>query len=82
MVDRDIDRPDIAFRQGKFSILNSFCFVEILRYYYIISNNENNENDYQPEEFTDEFVEVNHSVNSVYPNVTLLMTSSERLKCR
>ena len=82
MVDRYINRPDIAFRQGKFSILNSFWFVEILRYYYIISNNENNENDCQPEEFTDEFVEVNHSVNSVYPNVTLLMTSSERLKCR
>ena len=41
-----------CFRLGKFSILNSLYLAEFLRYYYIVSNNENKENAYQREEPT------------------------------
>lgn len=47
MIDLHIYCPDSVFRQKKFSILNYFCFAEFLRYYYIVSNNENEENDYR-----------------------------------
>ena len=69
-------------RQGKFSTLSSFCFAEYLRYYYIVSNDENKENNYHPEEFTNELVEFKRCVNSMCPKVTPLTTSNERLKCR
>ena len=80
MVSCYIDRPDNVFRQGKFSILNSFCFAEFLRHYYIVSNNENKKNDYQPEQLTDKLVEFNHCMNSMSPKVMPSMNSSERLK--
>ena len=76
MVGRYIDRPDSVFRQGKFSILNSFCFAEFLRHYYIVSNNENKKNDYQPEQLTDKLVEFNHCMNSMSLKVMPLMNSS------
>ena len=69
MVDCYIDHPDSVFRQWNFSILNSFCFAEFLRYYYNVSNNENIENDNWPEEVTDELVKFTHCVNSLNPHV-------------
>ena len=71
MVDCYIDHPDSVFRQWNFSILNSFCFAEFLRYYYNVSNNENIENDNWPEEF----------LPTAWILWTfMLMTSTERLK--
>lgn len=61
--------------------MNYFCFAEFLRYYYIVSINENKENDYQAKELTDKLVEFNHCVKSMYPKIPPLMTLSERLKC-
>ena len=69
MVDCYIDHPDSVFRQWNFSILNSFCFSEFLRYYYNVSNNENIENNNWPEEVTDELVKFTHCVNSLNPHV-------------
>lgn len=47
-----IYHPDSVFRKGNFLILIFFCVAEFLRYYYIVSNNENKENAYQREEPT------------------------------
>ena len=52
-----------------------------MRYYYIVSNDENKETDYYPEELTDKLVELKRCVNSMSPKVIPLITSSERLTC-
>ena len=42
MLDRYVDRPDESFCNGRYGVLNKFCYVEFLRFYYIVpSANEN-----------------------------------------
>ena len=82
MIDRYCDRPNSHFASGKYAILDSFCFAEFLRYYYL-RYNENDENDYQPDELRDELIESNHEMPcSTYPKVIPLMSSKEKLYCR
>ena len=38
MADHYIDAADSVFGHGKFSTLNSLCFAEFLKYYYVVSN--------------------------------------------
>ena len=52
-----------------------------MRYYYIISNTEI-ENDFQPQELKDEVVEENGYSQNDYPKVILMILSKEKLKCR
>ena len=82
MIDRYIDRPNVASRGGKYSILDSFCYAEFLRFYYVASNTTSNENDYQPEELSNELIENIHNIDHIYPKVIPLMSSKEKLKCR
>ena len=53
MVDHYIDRPDMTSFAGKCLHLNSFCYADFLRFYYLAPNAKFKENDYQPEELVD-----------------------------
>ena len=50
VVDRHIDRLNTTSSGGKFSVLDTLCFAEFSRYYYLPSNPKYKENDYQTEE--------------------------------
>ena len=82
MIDRYIDRPKIASFGGKHSILDSFCYAEFLRFYYVASNTKSTENEYQPEELSNELIEYIHNIDHIYPKVIPLMSSREKLKCQ
>ena len=74
MIDRYIDRPNISSFGGKYSILDSFCYAEFLKF------TEND--DYQPEELSNELIEDIHNIDHIYPKVIPLMPSKEKLKCQ
>ena len=80
MLDRYINRPDEKFQNGKFATLNSLCYAEFLRYYYV--STISNENDWQPVELTDSMLETNLAVTSHYSSAIPLLSSTEKLKCR
>ena len=50
VVDWYIDCPNTTSSSDKFAVLATICFAEFSRYYYLPSNLEYKENDYQPEE--------------------------------
>ena len=75
-----MDRPDEKFQNRKFASVNSLCYAVFLRYYYV--STMSNENDWQPVELADDMLETNLTVTSLYPSLILLMSSSEKLKCR
>ena len=79
MLDRYVDRPDESFCNGCYGVLNKFCYAEVLRFYYIVPSE--NENDWQPMELKGELLEVN-SPAAGYPIVISLMSSREKMKCR
>ena len=60
MLDHYKDCPNSSFANGKYAIINLMCYAEFLRYYYLtqITTNENN---YQPEELTDNLIQGNHT---------------------
>ena len=80
MLDRYIKRPDEKFQNGKFATLNSLCYAEFLRYYYV--STISNENDWQPVELTDSMLETNLAVTSHYSSAIPLLLSTEKLKRR
>ena len=43
-----IDRPDLIFAAGKYSMAGEMCYAEFLWYYYLIYKAAHNDN--QPEE--------------------------------
>ena len=63
MLDRYIDRPNITFKGGKFSVVDRICFAEFCAYYYLPSMKDviENVNDSQPEVLEDQVVEENHT---------------------
>ena len=67
LTDLSIDQ-DEKFQSGKFALVNSLCYTQFFRYYYV--STISNENDWQP-------VELIH-----YPSVIVLISSPEKLKCR
>ena len=71
-------RPDEKFQNGEFALVNSLCYAEFLRYYYVSAIS--NENDWQPLELTDDMLETNLAVASHYPPVIPLMSSPDKLK--
>ena len=81
MIDRYIDRPNLSFVDGKYSILASFCFAEFLKYYYLAPF-KSKDNDYQPKILQDDLVEHNHVLGNNYPTKISMMSSNEKLKCR
>ena len=52
------------------------------RFYYVASNTKFTENDYQPEELSNELIEDIHNIDHIYLKVIPLMSSKEKLKCR
>ena len=78
---RYIDRPNLTSSTGKFAVLNTFCFAEFSRYYYLPSNAKYKENDYQSEELDDEIVEDISNSDYLYPKDIKLL-SNEKIKCR
>ena len=82
MIDRYIDCPNISSFGGKYSIIDSFCYAEFLRFYYVASNTKFTETDYQPEGLGNELIGDIHSIDHIYPKVIPLMSSKEKLKCR
>ena len=81
MIDRYIDRPNKLFCNGKYSILDGFCYAEFLRYYYLAPS-RTTDNDYQPVVLSDKLIEDNYTSAKNYPATIPLMSSSEKLKCR
>ena len=78
MIDRYVDRSNSLFANGKYAILDSFCFAEFLRYYCLAPKGI--ENDCQPEKLDDQVTEVIHA-DSGYPKLISLMSSPDKLKC-
>ena len=74
MLDGYADRPDESFCNGRYDVMNKFCYAEFVRFHYIASSE--NENDRQPMELKDRMLEVNSPAIS-YPTVIPLMTSKE-----
>ena len=44
MVDRYVDRPDLMFVTGKYSLTDQMCSADFLLYYYLIYKSAHNEN--------------------------------------
>ena len=79
MLDRYMDRPDESFLNGRYNSMNLICYAEFLRYYYLAAKPQ--DNDWQPEELSDDLLENNFS-NEIHPSVIALMTCNDKLKCR
>ena len=43
MLDRYMDKPDKLFCNGHYAVLNDFCYVEFLRYYYLAPHIKEND---------------------------------------
>ena len=78
-IDRYLVRPSVSFCDGKYSILDSFCFAEFTAYYSLIYKpKETNEGEeYQPDFLPGSLMEVNHE-NLNYPKIIKLMESNEK----
>ena len=60
-----MERPSATFCNGKYGVLNNFCFPEILAC-YILEKKSNNISEYRPNESDDNLIENNHEECS-YP---------------
>ena len=81
MIDRYIDRPNLTFKNGKYSIMDGLCFAEFLSLYYVAPKKLDDINDSQPEILVDVLLDENHG-SCMLPNNVPLMSSKEVLKCR
>ena len=54
VVDRYIDRPNTTSSGGKFAVVDTLCFADFSRYYYLPSNLKYKESYYLPEELDNE----------------------------
>ena len=79
-MDRYIDRPNLSFKRGKYSILDKFCFADFVAFYTLDTKTKDYVNDNQPEIFFDDVACDNSELN--YPKLVPLMTSTEKMRCR
>ena len=79
MIDRYIDRPNNTFKNGKYKVVDSFCFAEFVAYYHV-DYSFSDENDCQPEILSSLEKATAHPLG--YPLSIPLLTSKEKLKCR
>ena len=75
-----MERPNSRFCNGKYSVLNNFCYWEFL------TNNTTEYKscktcEYQRDEFNDNLIEQNYEDCS-YPLKSKLMISGETMQCR
>ncbi|XP_066911584.1 uncharacterized protein [Clytia hemisphaerica] len=80
MLDRYIDRPNRAFKNGRYAAMDALCYAQFLSNYYLEPKKKEIENDYQPE-ILDE-LDPAEAVDLALPNSVPLMSSKERLKLR
>ena len=78
---RYIDRPNLLFCVGKYSVLDSSCFAELLRYYYLATS-KSKDKDYQAEILANDLIGNNHASDIHYPSSISVMSVNEKLKCR
>ena len=81
MVDVYVDRLNKVAFGGKYSVLESMSFSEFLTFFYLSLTSKFTDNDCQPEELLDQFLEDNHKSYVLYPKVMPLMSTKEKLKC-
>ena len=73
MIDRYIDRPASTFSNGRYSILDSFCYAEFVAHYYLLPKNSNDSvNDKQRTVLQELILEENHTACN-YPDTIPLM---------
>ena len=60
-----MERPNATFCNGKYRVLNDFCYTEFLAH-YTLENKSNKTCEYQPDELDDNLIENNHEKCS-YP---------------
>ena len=72
-IDRYVERPNVIFCNGKYSVLDYFCCTEFLAY-YTLENKSSKTCEYQPDELDDNPIENNHEECS-YPKKIKLMIS-------
>ena len=60
-IGRYMERSRATFCNGKYSILDDFCYAELLAY-YTIENKSSMTGEYQPDELDDNLIENNHEV--------------------
>lgn len=60
MLGRYIDRPDQNFQNGKYGVLDSICFSEILAHYYFAQKPAISKSGSQPAIFDNESIRLNH----------------------
>ena len=58
-IDRYVERPSATFCNGKYNVLNDFCYAELLAY-YTLENKLNKTCKYQPDELLNTLIENNH----------------------
>ena len=78
-----MDWRNYSFCEGRYSILDSFCFVELFYSYtlnYKPKEVDKNEN-YQPYALACSLVEGNENCCS-YPIIITLMNSNDKMHCR
>ena len=74
-----VERPGATFYNGKYSVLNDFCYAKILAC-YTRKNKSSNSCECQPDELNDSLIEKNHE--SSYPKQMKFMISREGMRCR
>ena len=60
-----MERPNATFCNGKYSMVDDFCYTEFLAY-YTLGNKPSKTGEYQPDELDDNLIENNHEECS-YP---------------
>ena len=79
-IDRNMERRNATFCNGKYNVLNDFCYAEFLAY-YTLENKSNKISEYQPDELNDNLIENNHEECS-YPKKIKLIISGDKIRCR
>ena len=79
-IDRYMERPSATLCNGKYSILNDFCYANFLSYCTPV-NKSSNTGEYHPDELNEYLLEDDHEECS-YPQKIKLMISGETMPCR
>ena len=81
MLDRYMDRPNEAFNNGRYRIVDNMCFAEFLSNYYLtIKQKPEDQNDSQPEILEELIQEIVNGNN--LPQTLPLMSSKDKLTLR
>ena len=77
MIDRYIDRPNRTFFNGKYGVLDRFCYAEFLSHYSLLpKNTKDYVNDSQPTVLEEPLLENNHA-GCNYPSTIPVMNPKE-----